>query len=219
MPRFAATEPIVDEPSSDPAVAGQSSRRARSHPGTGASLPGVTRPSAPRPLGRRRLAVGAAFVASVLAASAALWVPWRARSADPSVAPIVLTTTTPPPPPAPPPPAPRRVVLRVRASPPEARLFLDGAPLDGNPFAGVLTSDGEPHEIRIERAGSHHASRSALARSGLDARNRARGGALCAPRPPARAGGEAADSAAAAAPAAQGDHGKRSLDGANPYEQ
>lgn len=217
VPRFRAAEPILDEPSSDPAVPGQSSRRSRTHPDTGASLPGVTRPSAPRPLGRLRLAVAAAFVASVLAASAALWVPWRARTAAELAPPIVAIATIATPLPAP--PAPRRVVLRVRASPPEARILLDGTALDGNPFAGVLVADSEPHEIRIE-APRHVARRERLSLdqdSTLEIVLTADPEAVAPPRaaPTVRV----PRAPPRASPVANGDHGKRSLDGVNPYER
>ena len=214
VPRFAAPEPILDEPSSDPAVAGQSSRRARSHPGTGASLPGVTRPSAPRPLGRRRLVVAATFAAAALAASAALWVPFRARIAA-APQPIVAIATIPTPPPAP--AAPRRVVLRVRVSPPEARIFLDGTPLDSNPFAGVLVADSEPHEMRMEAP--HHVTRRETLSLDQDSTHEIVLAAEPAVAPPRAAAPVRAPTAAPrSAPAAKGEHGKRSLDGSNPYE-
>jgi serine/threonine-protein kinase len=214
VPRFAAPETIHDEHSSDPAVAGQSMRRLQSHPGTGSSLRGVTRPSASRPLGRRRVVVAAMFVAAVLAASAALWLPWRATSLPPPPPPppIVAAATIASPPPAP--PEPRRIALRVRASPPEARIFLDGVALDGNPFAGVLTADASPHELRIE-APHHVARRQALALdqdSTLEIVLAAE-----AEAPPLRPPPRASPPRSAAPP--KGERGKRSLDGANPYEQ
>jgi serine/threonine-protein kinase len=213
VPRFAAAEPIHDEQTSDPAVAGQSTRRLQSHPGTGASLPAVTRPSAPRPIGRRRIVAASAFVAAVLAASAALWVPWRARSAPTLPQPIVAIATIAPPPPAP--PEPRRIALRVRASPPEARIFLDGVALDGNPFAGVIPADAAPHELRIEAP--HHVSRRQELSLDQDSTLE-----IVLPAdveaPPPRATPPPVRPPRAPAPA-RGEHGKRSLDGANPYEQ
>jgi serine/threonine-protein kinase len=218
VPRFAASEPILDEQSSDPAVAGQSSRRARGQLGTEASLPGVTRPEAPRPLGRRRLVVASAFVALVLAASAALWGPWlaRARTAAAPPQPIVAIATIPS---AAAPADRRRVVLRVRAAPPEARILLDGAVLEGNPFAGVLVADSAPHELRIEAP--HHVSRreslSLDADSTLEIVLAAEPDAA-PPRPlaPAAKGPSARPRST---PALKPEHGKRSLDGVNPYEQ
>jgi eukaryotic-like serine/threonine-protein kinase len=218
VPRFAAAEVIHDEPTSDPAVAGQSTRRLRGHPGTGASLPGVTRPSATRPLGRRRLVVAAAFVAVVLAASAAIWVPWRARPAAPPPPPPPIVAAATISPPAPAPLEARRVVLRVRVSPPEARILLDGTALDGNPFAGVLAADSAAHELRIEAPG-HVARRQSLSLeqdSTLEIVLAAEPDAAPPhtvaplPRPPSPPRGPGA--------ASKGDRGKRSLDGANPYE-
>ena len=216
VPRFAAPEAIHDETTSDPAVAGQSTRRLRSHPGTGASLPGVTRPSATRPATRRRVVVAALFVAATLAASAALWGPWKARPAAPPSLPIVAFATIAAPPP--PPPAPRRVVLRVRASPPEARLLLDGAALDGNPFAGVLPADGAAHELLIEAPG-HVARRQPLSLDQDSTLEIVLAAELDAAPPHGAPPMVRGSSPLPRAPAAaKGERGKRSLDGANPYE-
>ncbi len=212
VPRFAAAEVIHDETSSDSAVAGQSTRRLHSHPGTGASLPGVTRPSTPRPIDRRRVVVAAIFVAAVLAASAALWVPWRAPSAAPSPPPIVAIATIAAPTPAP--PEAKRVALRVRASPPEARIFLDGTALDGNPFAGVLPADAAPHELRI--AASHHVTRRQALSLDQDSTLEIVLPAE-AEAPPPRAESKPPPPPRAGAPT-KGERGKRSLDKANPYE-
>ncbi len=220
VPRFVAAETIQDERTSDPAIAGQSTRRARGHQGTGASLPGITRPSAPRPVGRRRLVVGAVFVAAVLAVSAAVWAPWGPRGA-PRPESIVATATIPPAPAPAAAAAPRRVVLRVRAVPAEARISLDGAALDGNPFAGVLPADGEPHELRIEAPG--HVARVAPLSLDQDstleivlaAEPSATSPLVTAPRVAAPA---AKTTPRSVAPS-KSEHGKRSLDGANPYER
>jgi serine/threonine-protein kinase len=217
VPRFAAAETIQDERTSDPAVAGQSTRRARGQQGTGASLPGITRPSAPRPVGRRRVVVGAAFVAAVLAASAAVWVPWRTRgAARPESIVAIATIPTAPPAGA----APRRVVLRVRAEPPQARISLDGAALDGNPFAGVLPADGEPHELRIEAPG--HVARVQPLSLDQDSTLEivlAADPAAIAPHPSApRIAAPAGKVTPRSIAPSKGEHGKRSLDGVNPYE-
>jgi serine/threonine-protein kinase len=216
VPRFVAAEVIHDEHSSDPAVAGQSTRRLRSHPGTGASLPGVTRPSAPRPVGRRRrVVVAAIFVAAVLAASAALWVPWRAPAPAPAAPPPAIVAIATIAPPAPAPPEPRRIALRVRAQPLDARILLDGAVLDGNPFAGVFPADAAPHELRIE-APHHVTRRQVLA---LDQDSTLEIVLSAEPEaPPPRAAPPTARPPRGAPPA-KGEHGKRSLDGANPYVQ
>ena len=55
-------------------------------------------------------------------------------------------------------PPPARVSIRLSASPPEAKLFFDGEPLDKNPFIRFLTPGTSQHEVRAEadgyRAGS-----------------------------------------------------------------
>jgi serine/threonine-protein kinase len=43
--------------------------------------------------------------------------------------------------------------LKVRASPPEARLFLDDAPLPSNPFTAKFPKDGASHRLRAEAPG------------------------------------------------------------------
>ena len=213
VPRFAAAEVIHDEPSSDPAVPGQSTRRPRSHPGTGASLPAVTRSSAPQPVGRRRVAVAAIFVAAVLAASAALWLPWRAPAPAPPPPAIVAIATIAAPTPAP--PHARRIALRLRALPANARIFLDGAALDGNPFAGVFPADAAPHELRIE-APRHVTRRQMLS---LDQDSTLEVVLSTEPEaPPTRPAPPGARPPRSASQG-KGERGKRSLDGANPYEQ
>ncbi|HWL88616.1 MAG TPA: protein kinase, partial [Polyangiaceae bacterium] len=57
-----------------------------------------------------------------------------------------------------PPPAPSaapipRTRLVVQASPADAQLFLDDAPLVVNPFSGDVVIDGHPHRIRAEAKG------------------------------------------------------------------
>jgi serine/threonine-protein kinase len=216
VPRFAAPEVLHDEPSSDPAVAGQSTRRQRSQPGTGASLPGVTRPSAPRPVGRRRVVVAAIFVAAVLAASAALWLPWKApppAPPPPSPSPIVAIATIAAPTPAP--PEPRRIALRLRASPLDARIYLDGAALDGNPFAGVFPVDAASHELRIEAP--HHVTRRQML--SLDQDSTLEIVLSAEPEAPPTRPNPPPARPPRGAPQPRGERGKRSLDGANPYEQ
>ena len=214
VPRFVAPEVLHDEPSSDPAVAGQSTRRQRSHPGTGASLPGVTRPSAPRPVGRRRVVVAAIFVAAVLAASTALWLPWKTPPpAPPPPSPIVAIATIAAPTPAP--PEPRRIALRLRASPLDARIFLDGAALDGNPFAGVFPVDAARHELRIE-APRHVTRRQMLS---LDQDSTLEIVLSSEPEAPPAHPAPPTARPPRGAPQPRGERGKRSLDGSNPYEQ
>jgi serine/threonine-protein kinase len=43
--------------------------------------------------------------------------------------------------------------LRVRVSPPSAKLFLDEAPLHANPFSGRFPLDGAGHRLRAEAEG------------------------------------------------------------------
>jgi serine/threonine-protein kinase len=62
-------------------------------------------------------------------------------------------TATPPPPAPPEPIAPAVVTVTIQASPPEARLLLDGKPLSGNPFKGTLPRDGAEHSLRVEAKG------------------------------------------------------------------
>ena len=45
------------------------------------------------------------------------------------------------------------VEIAVSARPAEAKLFLDGKPLAGNPFKGKLPKDGATHLLRVEAAG------------------------------------------------------------------
>jgi hypothetical protein len=54
---------------------------------------------------------------------------------------------------APEPVPPAVVTVTIQASPPEARLLLDGKPLDGNPFKGTLPRDGAEHALRVEASG------------------------------------------------------------------
>jgi serine/threonine-protein kinase len=50
--------------------------------------------------------------------------------------------------------------VKIKATPPEAKIFLDDAPLPSNPFTSRFPRDGAAHRIRIEAPG--HASRSEL---------------------------------------------------------
>ena len=49
------------------------------------------------------------------------------------------------------------ITLRVRATPSEATIFLDGAPLATNPFSGEFPIDGIGHRLRAE-APDHHSA-------------------------------------------------------------
>jgi len=56
-------------------------------------------------------------------------------------------------------PAPQRILLKVRATPPEAKLTLDGAPLPSNPVRQAFLRDGASHALRAEAEGYEPALR------------------------------------------------------------
>lgn len=121
-------------------------------PSVGNSLPGLvgTVPNAPPP---PRTRVRPAVVIGTLAAAAAalsFWAPWRGPSAAAAVAPAAMMAAAPAESPAAPAPAPARIALKIRAFPQDARIYLDGELLDGNPFAGFFTADYALHHLRIE---------------------------------------------------------------------
>ena len=120
----------------------------------GNSLPalvGTVESPEPRP----RASVRPAIMMGVLAAAAvavSLWAPWRESSVANTVAPasaamMVANTESPAA------PAPARIAVKIRAFPQEARIYLDGEQLDGNPYAGVFTADYALHHLRIEAPG------------------------------------------------------------------
>ena len=118
---------------------------------------GVTTPNPPsssqRSLGWL-IALGSLAVIG-LAVGGAYWVtrmnsPAPALGAAPSVPGTSAETgasLTPPPPPAP------RTRLVVQASPADAQLYLDDAPLMINPYSGEVPQDGQVHRIRGEAKG------------------------------------------------------------------
>ena len=114
-------------------------------PSVGTSLPGLVSAVESRPSGRLR----PAMAIGMLAASAfalSLWAPWRGPSvAVQAAGPAALESAAAP--------VAGRIALNLRAFPQEARIFLDGAPLDSNPFAGVRSADGGPHQLRIQAPG------------------------------------------------------------------
>ncbi|MBI5544934.1 MAG: protein kinase [Deltaproteobacteria bacterium] len=74
--------------------------------------------------------------------------------------PTPTPTPTPPPepaarpaPPEPTPPRPDVVEVRIRISPPHARVYLDGIELPSNPFDGSLPRDAKLHELRATASG------------------------------------------------------------------
>jgi hypothetical protein len=46
-----------------------------------------------------------------------------------------------------------QTTLSVSASPPDAKLFIDDLPLDGNPYKGAFARDGHAHRVRAEAKG------------------------------------------------------------------
>lgn len=51
------------------------------------------------------------------------------------------------------PPGVPQTTLSVSASPPDATLFIDDLPLDGNPYKGAFARDGHAHRVRAEAKG------------------------------------------------------------------
>lgn len=123
----------------------------------------------PRTRARRGATLLAACGLAVVAAAIALWVgrtgdevavaqPWR--SEPPSPAPLVITSTSEPSP-APPAPAPapsprerpELISVKVRISPENASIAIDGATVMGNPFSGKYVGDGAIHQVRVTAPG------------------------------------------------------------------
>lgn len=116
-------------------------------PSVGTSIPGLASAVEPRPSGRVRPAIAIGLLAAA-AFAFSLWAPWRGPSLAGAVqagsaSPLESAAV----------PATGRIVLNVRALPQEARILLDGAPLDNNPFAGVLPADGKLHQLTIQAPG------------------------------------------------------------------
>lgn len=51
-----------------------------------------------------------------------------------------------------------KITLQINAKPSEAKIFLDGTPLDTNPFSGEFPIDGIGHRLRVEAPGHHSAA-------------------------------------------------------------
>jgi serine/threonine-protein kinase len=104
----------------------------------------------------RRGLIAVGVTAGVLAGAAGLWLAMRGPVAHegapvraPEAAPAAAAT-----------PAPaRQVAVKIAATPPEARLLLDGKPLAGNPFSAAMTADDRVHELRAEADGYEPRSR------------------------------------------------------------
>ncbi|MEP7124446.1 MAG: serine/threonine-protein kinase [Byssovorax sp.] len=177
-------------------------------PSVGTSLPGLAAAVAPRPISRIRpaLAIG------VLAAAAfalSLWAPWRA----PSVGGAVQTASVAPVESVAVPPVASRIALNIRAFPQQARILLDGAPLESNPFAGVLPADGKLHELQIQAPG--YVTRTQTIKLDEDMIIEL---SLVASEPVPEVGG-AAKRGPFPGPTDTRGKGHRSLDGKNPYER
>jgi serine/threonine-protein kinase len=165
----AARLPIIDEPTpSGAGHLGPAARESVSDPGspasgarrgTSSSAPGVSATTQERPQHRRGLFIPAgAFAASAAALIAVLgfslrWVWPQASGAAPTAAAASVSSTRDEAVLAAPAPPSRTVEIRFSASPPEARMFLDDAPLAGNTFRGDLPRDGATHRLRVEAAG------------------------------------------------------------------
>ena len=102
--------------------------------------------------GAGRAALVSAIAASGAVALAAILYVATNRPEAPPAAPVVAQTSTPEPKPTQP-AAAKEVELKISASPPEAKLYLDGKPLQGNPSTTRLPQDGTGHELRVEAEG------------------------------------------------------------------
>jgi serine/threonine-protein kinase len=111
---------------------------------------------------RRRLFKAAAALAAGGLLVLGLWgitrdppasAPLPAAALAPTATPAATTVVAPSPA-----PVVAQIEISIAASPPEARIFLDGRPLEHNPFKGNLPVDAGPHQLRIEARG--HATQS-----------------------------------------------------------
>jgi serine/threonine-protein kinase len=93
-------------------------------------------------LGALVLVAGGIFVAAV----------WS-RPAPITAQPPALATSAPAATTSSAPPSPDRITLTLAADPPSAKFFVDGTPVDGNPYAGPYRKDGLTHQIRVEASG------------------------------------------------------------------
>ncbi|MFO0755825.1 MAG: serine/threonine-protein kinase [Byssovorax sp.] len=157
--------PIIDQPTSidgmsDPRAEGTSSSSLEgsgsnpNHTLTGAQTPLTTatsttsvsrliQPEPPPQKSKTGMMIGALAVAAV-----ALIGVWQLSSKAPAAgAPL------PPPPVTATASAPAAVTLKLAATPPEAKLFLDDKPLESNPWKGSLPVDAKMHKLRIEAPG------------------------------------------------------------------
>jgi serine/threonine-protein kinase len=75
--------------------------------------------------------------------------PASRTSQDPSVAPSTAQS----PPATPSATEPATVEVRIAATPAAAAIFVDGKPIDGNPYVGTFPRDGSHHTVRAEAPG------------------------------------------------------------------
>jgi serine/threonine-protein kinase len=157
----AARLPIIDQPTS---IDGNSDPKAEgiSSPGDGGSNPNHTMTGAQTPFTSatnatspsRVIAVpvapprsrGGVIGAMVGVAALAMIGGWQLTRAPAAGGEALSTSSTPT-------SAPTTVTLKFAATPPEARLFLDNKPLDGNPWKGAVPIDSGMHRLRIEAPG------------------------------------------------------------------
>ncbi len=125
-------------------------------PPSAGTPPPSTLPS--RPAHRAPLLVAAAVLGLALAGSLLVLLPAHRESAggaapiaptvatapEAATAAVIALSTT---------PADAYIQVSFAATPPEARILIDGAALPSNPFDGKFMKDGAVHRIQIEAAG------------------------------------------------------------------
>ena len=127
---------------------------AASYPPTLQGAANLTAPMSQAAPGSRVMVPGALLLGAALVAST-LWFALRGPGPLPNPTATTATNgekveaTTPPAAPA----AAGPVTLEIEATPGEARLFLDGKPLDKNPFSGSFERDDRVHVLRAEAKG------------------------------------------------------------------
>ena len=155
-PRAGSLRPISESPSSEtPAPSTLEHLTGPSRPPPSLPPPASTRPRRPS---RTSIVLGTLLA---LVAGASL-----VRSLD-RPAPRRLAVGRPRPAPSPPPPpvvvsplpGGAYVQVHLGASPPEARILVDGAALPSNPFDGKFVKDGAVHRVQVEAPGFSGQSR------------------------------------------------------------
>ncbi|HEU4538327.1 MAG TPA: protein kinase, partial [Polyangiaceae bacterium] len=119
------------------------------------TLPGAVNPAYPPapPTAGSRAMIPLALLLGACVVSGTLWFALRARPPAPAepvaAAPVAERADKPAPASAPTGP----VKLEIEADPPETKLFLDGKPLEKNPYAGSFDRDERVHVLRAEAHG------------------------------------------------------------------